>query len=177
MSLNVVEEEGSVVLAEILEVLFPTGYRLSKGLMWSIKRKRIGKLEVGLMICKNHKGAQLVMTNRKTMHSRIKKITDKSSRSMGQCVQRSLANSFKKVHTLTFEKYKAFAYHLSLVKILGVKTYFTRLYRSQDKGTVESRIGQLQIFFPKNRSTISNPWEGETSRTFTKPQTRKKIKL
>ena len=30
-----------------------------------------------------------------------------------------------------------------------VKSYFTRLYTSQDKGTVENRIGVLRRFFPK----------------------------
>ncbi len=32
---------------------------------------------------------------------------------------------------------------------MNVKTYFTRPYTSQDKGTVENRIGQIRRFFPK----------------------------
>jgi IS30 family transposase len=32
---------------------------------------------------------------------------------------------------------------------LGLETYFTRPYTSQDKGTVENRIGQIRRFFPK----------------------------
>ena len=35
-----------------------------------------------------------------------------------------------------------------------VKTYFTRPYTSQDKGTVENRIGVLRRFSPKNSSLI-----------------------
>jgi len=31
----------------------------------------------------------------------------------------------------------------------GVKSYFTRPYTSQDKGTVENRIGLIRRFFPK----------------------------
>lgn len=30
-----------------------------------------------------------------------------------------------------------------------MKTYFTRPYTSQDKGTVENRIGVIRRFFPK----------------------------
>ena len=30
-----------------------------------------------------------------------------------------------------------------------MKTYFTRPYTSQDKGTVENRIGQIRRYFPK----------------------------
>jgi transposase, IS30 family len=34
-------------------------------------------------------------------------------------------------------------------KKLDVDTYFTRPYTSQDKGTVENRIGVIRRFFPK----------------------------
>ena len=34
-------------------------------------------------------------------------------------------------------------------KQLNVSTYFTRPYTSQDKGTVENRIGVLRRFIPK----------------------------
>jgi IS30 family transposase len=38
---------------------------------------------------------------------------------------------------------------MDVANSLNVKTYFTRPYRSQDKGTVENRIGQIRRFFPK----------------------------
>ena len=43
-------------------------------------------------------------------------------------------------------------------KDLKLKTYFTRPYTSQDKGTVENRIGVLRRFFPKGTDlgNISN---------------------
>lgn len=82
------------------------------------------------MMGKNHKGALLVMTDRKTLHSRIKNIADKSSRCVGQCIQRTLANSLYKLHTLTFDNDKALACHQSVAKTLGIKTYFTRPYSS-----------------------------------------------
>jgi IS30 family transposase len=34
-------------------------------------------------------------------------------------------------------------------KKLDVDTYFTRPYTSQDKGTVENKIGVIRRFFPK----------------------------
>jgi IS30 family transposase len=36
-----------------------------------------------------------------------------------------------------------------LAIILNAATYFTRPYTSQDKGTVENRIGILRRFYPK----------------------------
>jgi IS30 family transposase len=44
---------------------------------------------------------------------------------------------------------KGFADHKNVAYALNVKTYFSRPYTSQDKGTVENRIGQLRRFFPK----------------------------
>ena len=54
-----------------------------------------------------------------------------------------------KLHTLTFDNDKGFADHMDIADALKVKTYFTRPYTSQDKVTVENRIGQIRRFFPK----------------------------
>ena len=53
------------------------------------------------------------------------------------------------MHTITFDNDKGFADHLVVADALKINTYFTRPYTSQDKGTVENRIGQLRRFFPK----------------------------
>ena len=53
------------------------------------------------------------------------------------------------IKTITFDNGKEFAYHYKIAQDLMVKTYFTRPYTSQDKGTVENRIGVLRRFFPK----------------------------
>jgi IS30 family transposase len=39
--------------------------------------------------------------------------------------------------------------HNVVSKKLDVDTYFTRPYTSQDKGTVENKIGVIRRFFPK----------------------------
>ena len=53
------------------------------------------------------------------------------------------------VKTLTFDNGKEFAQHQKIGELLNAKTYFTRPYTSQDKGTVENRIGVIRRFFPK----------------------------
>ena len=50
-----------------------------------------------------------------------------------------------------------------MAKELSVKTYFTRPYTSQDKGTVENRIGQIRRFFPK-KTDLSMVTEKEVQR-------------
>lgn len=57
-----------------------------------------------------------------------------------------IQNSIK---TLTFDNGLAFAKHELMATALQVTTYFTRPYTSRDKGTIESKIGQLRRWFPK----------------------------
>ena len=53
------------------------------------------------------------------------------------------------IKTLTLDNDKAFANHRSIGRKLDADVYFTRPYTSQDKGTVENRIGVIRQFFPK----------------------------
>jgi IS30 family transposase len=53
------------------------------------------------------------------------------------------------IKTITFDNGKEFAGHDEIAKIFNLKTYFTTPYTSQEKGTVENRIGVIRRFFPK----------------------------
>ena len=70
------------------------------------------------------------------------------------------------VKTLTYDNGKEFAKHHEVADSLNVKTYFTRPYTSQDKGTVENRIGVIRRFFPKKTDlrNISNQRVKEVER-------------
>lgn len=113
------------------------------------KRKRLGDIEIDLMMGKNHKGALLVTTERSTLHTRLKKLSGKNSEEVARAIIKCMGKNKYKVHTLTFDNDKAFSSHEKVGKKLKASTYFTRPYTSQDKGTVENRIGVLRRFFPK----------------------------
>jgi IS30 family transposase len=113
------------------------------------KRKRLGDIEVDLMMGKNHKGALLVMTDRASLYTRIVKLSGKSSDEVSAAIIKKLTPSTYTLHTLTFDNDKAFTNHSKIAKALGVDTYFARPYTSQDKGTVENRIGVIRRFLPK----------------------------
>jgi len=53
------------------------------------------------------------------------------------------------VKTITFYNGKEFIQHKKIAKALNVKSYFTRPYTSQDKGTLENRIGVISRFFQR----------------------------
>ena len=114
------------------------------------QRKRIGDIEVDLMMASNHRAALLVITDSATLVTILEKVGGKQAEHIYQKMKRMLSNfNSSWIKTITFDNGKEFAYHYKIAKDLNVKTYFTRPYTSQDKGTVENRIGVIRRFFPK----------------------------
>ncbi len=96
----------------------------------------------------NHQPGLIVITDRKTVETKLIKVT-KRAKVIAQKIIQKMKRDKKKIHTLTFDNDLAFADHQEMARLLNVKTYFTRPYTSQDKGTVENRIGVIRRFFPK----------------------------
>jgi IS30 family transposase len=113
------------------------------------KRNRPGDIEVDFMMGKNHKGALLVMTDRATLHTSLHKLSNRRSETVSKAIIKKLEQADYPMHTVTFDNDLGFANHTEVAEALNVDTYFTRPYTSQDKGTVENRIGQIRRFFPK----------------------------
>lgn len=113
------------------------------------KRKRIGDVEVDLMMGKDHQSALLVITDRATIKTKLRKVSGKNSRIVAAKTINALKKEKTFIKTLTFDNDMAFANHLSISKHLKAKTFFTHPYTSQEKGTVENRIGVIRMFYPK----------------------------
>src|SRR5699024_5738748 len=114
------------------------------------ERSRLGDIEVDLMVGKAHKSALLVLTDRTTLLTKLKKVTSRKAGPMADHITSQLSgipSGF--IKTLTFDNDKAFAKHQEIASRLEADTYFTRTYTSQDKGTVENRIWVIRRFFPK----------------------------
>ena len=80
----------------------------------------------------------------------IEKLNSKNADEVYQKMYKRLTNFDSSwIKTITFDNGKEFAYHSKIGKDVNAKTYFTRPYTSQDKGTVENRIGVIRRFFPK----------------------------
>jgi len=112
------------------------------------ERKRKGDYEVDLMMGSNHKPGLIVLTDRNTIETKLIKINTKKAKIIAKKIIKKMKGE-QKIHTLTFDNDLAFADHQEIARLLNVKTYFTRPYTSQDKGTVENRIGVIRRFFPK----------------------------
>ena len=111
------------------------------------------------MMGSNHKSALLVMTDSATLVKMIEKLNSKNADEVYTQMKHRLTRCNSSwIKTITFDNGKEFAYHYEIAQDLKAKTYFTRPYTSQDKGTVENRIGVLRRFFPKKTDlkTVSN---------------------
>jgi len=113
------------------------------------KRKRFGDFEADFMIDKNRK-AIAVLTDRSTLHTKLIKVNNRESDHIAKVIIRKLRPFSRHLKTITFDNDQGFNQHEKISKALKVKTYFTRPYTSQDKGTVENRIWQVRRFIPKH---------------------------
>lgn len=113
------------------------------------KRQRIGDLEIDLMMGSNHKAGLIVITDRATLETDLIKLDTKRSDEVRKKIVRRLSKRSKELKTITFDNGLEFSQHEKIAKALNIKTYFTRPYTSQDKGSVENKIGVIRRFFPK----------------------------
>ena len=113
------------------------------------KRTRIGDAEVDLVLGKNHQPGLLVITDRATLKTSLTKITTKASAHIAQQIIRKMRPFGQWIKTFTYDNDMAFSQHQKINESLKTKSFFTRPYTSQDKGTVENRIGVIRRFFPK----------------------------
>jgi len=113
------------------------------------KRKRIGDVEIDLVLGMNHQPGLLVITDRASLKTSLTKIYTKASAQIAKDIIRKMKPCENWIKTMTYDNDMAFTKHQKINEVLGTKSFFTRPYTSQDKGTVENRIGVIRRFFPK----------------------------
>jgi len=111
------------------------------------QRKRQGDLEADIILGKDRQPGLLVALDRSSRKTWIRKLKIKNTNYVinklaGICTQ--IGN----VKTITLDNDQSFAEHYRLNRI-GIETFFTHPYSSQEKGSVENRIGIIRMSFPK----------------------------
>ena len=82
------------------------------------------------------------------MITTIDKISSKKPKHIKRLILKRMKNN-KHLKTMTFDNDQAFSLHQEIADELNVKTFFTRPYTSQDKGSIENRNGVIRRFYPK----------------------------
>jgi len=112
------------------------------------KRNRIGDIEVDLIMGAKHRSALLVTIDRSSIKATIDKLDGKNAKQVCEKIIKRMKR-MPQIKTMTFDNDQAFSMHEEIASRLKVKTFFTRPYTSQDKGTIENRNGVIRQFFPK----------------------------
>jgi len=107
------------------------------------KASRIGHMEIDLMKCTN--GFLLTITDRKSLYNIIRKIPNKSSQTIVDCLAK-LQNYIAIFKTITSDNGTEFAKHKISSKLMNVKWYFADPYSSWQRGCNENQNGLIRQF-------------------------------
>jgi len=113
------------------------------------KKKRIGDLEIDLVIGKNHKGALLTINDRATGVLKMAHIKGKEAKDVEIMTKKLLEDWIPFIHTITSDNGKEFANHQNIAEYLGIDYYFARPYHSWERGANENLNGLVRQYFPK----------------------------
>jgi transposase, IS30 family len=112
-------------------------------------RKRLGDWEVDTLIGKNHKQALVILTERKSRFTLLGKVPQRTAQAVQDQIHQLLLPVVDKVHTLTSDHGKEFAFHQQIADLLHLKFYFAHPYAAWERGTNENTNGLLRQYFPK----------------------------
>lgn len=111
------------------------------------EKTRIGDWEVDTIIGKNHQGAIVTMTERRSKLTKIENIRQRSGELTGQAIVGKLSDLI--VQTITSDNGKEFSEHELIAKLLEAEFYFCHPYSSSERGLNENTNGLLRQYFPK----------------------------
>jgi len=115
------------------------------------QRQRLGDWERDLIIGKNHQGAALTLTERKSRFTLIRKVDGKQAEAVAQATLETLS-WVPDVETITNDNGKEFALHKILSMALSANVYFAHPYASWERGTNENTNGLIRQYLPKDRN-------------------------
>jgi len=123
------------------------------------ERREFGHFEADTVISsRESSSALLVIADRKTRLTKIRKLTRKtSSQASSQIIFALNEYNISQLHSITYDNGCEFCGHEFVNEKLQTESYFCKAYHAWEKGTVENINGLIRRFFPKktNFDTIT----------------------
>ncbi len=116
------------------------------------QKLRFGDWEIDTIIGRNHKGAIVVIVERKSGFFLMKKLNGKDAAALAKAVIRLLAPFKSKVFTITSDNGLEFAEHETMAKKLEAKFYFAHPFSSWERGLSENTNKLVRQYIPKKTS-------------------------
>jgi len=114
------------------------------------QRRQLGHWESDGVIARHSKAALHVVVERKTLLTKITKLSRFTARATRSALNRRLSHHPQHARrTITYDNGKENVEHQRVNKVLGTKSFFCEPYHSWEKGTVENTIGLIRRAFPK----------------------------
>lgn len=123
------------------------------------KKTRLGDLEVDLIIGKDHKGAIVTINDRVTGVLKMKYVSSKTAKSVGDVIINELEEWKPFIKTITSDNGKEFADHQRISEALEVDFYFANPYHSWERGANENLNGLIRQYLPKKTDFSLNSEE------------------
>lgn len=114
------------------------------------QKKRIGDLEIDLVIGKGHQQALLTINDRATGLLRMGKVPNKEAKEIEIKTIALLEDIKPLLHTITSDNGKEFANHANIAEQLNLNFYFAKPYHSWQRGANENLNGLVRQYFPKD---------------------------
>ena len=118
------------------------------------ERKRLGDYERDTVLGKRGKSVLLTIVDRTSRRLKLDRLEKSTSDGVHRSTVRLLKN--EENHTLTNDNGFEFLRHAETTKVLSLPIYFSKAYRSWERGTNENTNGLLRQYFPKKKD-IGNP--------------------
>jgi IS30 family transposase len=115
------------------------------------QRTRLGDWEVDLMLGKDHQGALVTLTERKSRFTLLRKVASKQAKLVSQVIV-DLLHWVATLESITADNGKEFAAHQHISQMLSVDFYFAHPYSSWERGTNENTNGLIRQYVPKSCS-------------------------
>ena len=114
-------------------------------------RLEFGHFEADTIVsCKGSKSALLVVVDRLSRRTKIKKLERKLADLTSSSIVVALSEyNITHLHTITYDNGCEFVEHEKVNKILQMKSYFCKPFHSWEKGMVENINGLIRRWFPK----------------------------
>ena len=111
-----------------------------------------GDFEVDTVVCKNHQGVIVTITERLTGVHLARALPRRTKELVATAIKETLMPIRHLVHTITADNGKEFADHQDIAEALQCDFYFAHPYSSWERGRNENSNGRLRRFFPKGTS-------------------------
>jgi len=123
------------------------------------ERRRLGDLEIDLIIGSGHNGAILTINDRVSGLLIMEQLTGKMAAEIATVTIARLLPYKDQIHTITSDNGKEFAGHEKIAKALGIDFFFAHPYHSWERGSNENLNGLIRQYIPKGTNIATLPSE------------------